>query len=406
MSTSSSSLPSSSRASLVHPFSLTVDRSRTKEFRALVQSLSLKRKRPPSPYDDDEKQSDPSPPPPPPSILPPPPPPSSRFTLSALHLRRAISDLHRLLLTQQRAYLNVHRFLSSASPMTEAERDQLETTVASAAVECAAKIEELKGKEDEEEEEGEGGEGEEGLGGGGEVGDDLRRHRECLVLSLYDALRAVTAVLQGMKEQRRRQQREEAETLHPVRFRDEAEYRRRKGLAPQAAPDSAERKEEEEGGEQLRKPAPDAAALQQPTTKWARLAAATQPRPVSPSSPSSSSSSSASAADGSQLASPELVQENAELLSSLSSDLDAMKVAESKASEVAQLLSLFHSKVLQQSEQIDRIEDATITSTAFVERGVDQLRKAASKGASFRLMVLFMILTLSFSLLFLDYLYD
>ena len=285
--------------------------------------------------------------------------------------------------------------------MTEGERDRLETTVAAAAVECAAKIEQLKAKEDEGAEEGEDEEAE-----GDEVGADLRHHRDCIILSLYDGLRGVTAVLQGMKEQRRRQQREEAETLHPVKFRDEAEYRRRKGLAPQPTEDSAEGKEEP--GDTGATSKTDAAAVEAPTAKWARLAAPTQPRAAAaaPSAPPSPSSLSASPAIDRSLSSPELVLENAELLSSLSSNLDAMKVAESKASEVAQLLSLFHSKVLQQSEQIDRIEDQTITSTAYVERGVEQLRKAASKGASFRLMVLFMILTLSFSLLFLDYLYD
>ena len=410
-----SSLPLSSRSSLVHPFSLTIDRGRTKEFRALVHTHALthKRKRSPSSssssssYDDDDEQKHAESSPPPPSILPPPPPPPSPFTLSALHLRRAILDLHALLHRQQRDYLNLHRFLSSSSPMTDAERDQLESTVAAAAVECAAKIEELKGREEEEEE----GEGEEEA----EVGEDLRRHRECIILSLYDALRGVTAVLQGMKEQRRRQQKEEAETLHPVRFRDEAEYRRRKGLPPDTAADSAERKEgkeevkeEEEKGSVERREA--AAAVEMPAAKWARLAAPpSQPRPssVSPPSPSLSSTSTGSAAAvGGEYEPAELALENAALLSSLSSELDALKVAESKASEVAQLLSLFHSKVLQQAEQIDRIEDQTVTSTQLVERGVAELRKAASKGASFRLMVLFMILTLSFSLLFLDYLYD
>ena len=185
------SMSSARSSSIVHPFRLAVDRGRTKEFRALVQDVERKRKR----DDDGDYKAPPArdgepPVSRPPAILPSPPPPPSRFTQSALHLRRAIMDLHTLLLSQQRAYLNVHRFLSSssASSMTEAERDQLEATVAAAAVECAAKIEELKEQnklgshsdEDEEEEDEEEGDGWDG--------EDLQRHRGCIVLWLYDAL--------------------------------------------------------------------------------------------------------------------------------------------------------------------------------------------------------------------------
>ena len=230
----------------------------------------------------------------------------------------------------------------------------------------------------------------------------------------------MTAVLQQMKEQRRRQQKEEAETLHPMRFRDEAEYRRRKGQPnPQPSTPPSTDVNAAQGKGAMEEEVKDE-ALEAPAAKWARIAAAGTKQPAvatSKASASSSASSSSSTAavlppsplaessSVAELASPELALENAVLLDSLSSDLDALHVAESKANEVAQLLSLFHSRVLQQSEQIDRIEDNTISSIALVERGVEQLRKAASKGASFRIMVLFMILVLSFSLLFLDYLY-
>ena len=61
--------------------------------------------------------------------------------------------------------------------------------------------------------------------------------------------------------------------------------------------------------------------------------------------------------------------------------------------------------MLEQSEQIERIEGNVVDSVALIERSVEQLRKAASRGASFRMMVMFMILLLSFCLLFLDWYY-
>ena len=430
-------MSTSARSSLIHPFSLTIDRGRTKEFRSLVQQHERKRKRDDA---EDEKEraapdgrglpassvalssSSTT------SILPPAPVPPSAFTQSALYIRQGIVDLHRLLQSQQRDYLNVHRFLSSSSSMSDAERDRLEGAVAAAAVECAAKIEELKRKEEDGENDENDGEEE-----AEEEGEDLRHHREYIILSLYDALREVTEVLQRMKEQRRRQQKEEAETLHPIKFRDENEYRRRTKHADKQphstdarAPEEKKAGEERRGSEKEEKV--DAkedgrTELEAPAAKWARLAAhKSEPSRASQSQSASSSSSSSTSSTSSAFveaappsspsssspsyASPELAMENAALLDALSSNLDALRVAESKASQVGALLQLFHSRVLQQSEQIERIEDNAVSATALVERGVEQLRKAASRGASFRIMVLFMILTLSFSLLFLDFLYD
>ncbi len=43
------------------------------------------------------------------------------------------------------------------------------------------------------------------------------------------------------------------------------------------------------------------------------------------------------------------------------------------------------------------------TGTLHVHSGIAQLKKAAQRGVTFRMMILFMILMLSFSLLFLDW---
>ena len=55
-----------------------------------------------------------------------------------------------------------------------------------------------------------------------------------------------------------------------------------------------------------------------------------------------------------------------------------------------------HTRELEQSEQIEGNKSNVVDSVSVVERGVEQLRKAANRGASFRMMVMFMILLLSF----------
>ena len=357
------------------------------------------------------------------SLLPPIIPPSA-FTQSALLIRQSIADVHRLLLSQQRDYLDPHRHLTSVqSQMTDADRDTLEQTVARSITAIARQLDTLKeatappppslsalldaalSSQPLQSAEVHAG--------------SVWVHRGEVVLSLYDELKRVTEWMARMKDERRRQKQEEAETMHPASFRQ---------FGAAAADGKEERKEasmagmgkgKEEKKEEVKQNSQTDGAVAT-TNQWARLAqqnehspapTATTPTLTSAARPTThletddASSSSSAVADAPPVFSQQLEQENAQLFSSLSTHLSQLQQAESTASSISHLLTLFHTRVLEQSEQIERIEGNVVDSVALVERGVEQLRKAASRGASFRMMVMFMILLLSFCLLFLDWYY-
>jgi syntaxin 18 len=96
-------------------------------------------------------------------------------------------------------------------------------------------------------------------------------------------------------------------------------------------------------------------------------------------------------------------QENAVLMHELDGNLDQMRQAESKMHEIVNMLSLFSTKVLEQSETIDCIYDEAVESSSHVRMGNQQLRKALERGVNNRLVTLFALLLASFSLLFLDW---
>ena len=62
--------------------------------------------------------------------------------------------------------------------------------------------------------------------------------------------------------------------------------------------------------------------------------------------------------------------------------------------------------MLQQETEIERIAAAVIGSTENVKDANDQIRGAIQRNAGFRVWVLFFLLVLSFSLLFLDWYND
>ena len=399
-----------------------VEKARTNEFRELVQrhaQLNHRKRK----LEADNTANHTSPPSPPSfdaaaaSILAPITPPSA-FTQSALLIRQSISDIQRLLQSQQRDYLDTHRHLTSAqSRMSDADRDTLELTLARSIAAIAQQLDSLKqattpppptlsalfdaalSSEPLQSAEVHAG--------------SVWAHRSEVVLCLYDELRRVTEFMARMKDERRRQKQEQADTMHPPSFRQYSAHAGEKEEKRQDAAKSGKEEKVEENAEKRKQDSKSGIVTN--TNQWARLAqhddhkAATQPPAVvlsaRPASTIAADDSASLATEAPPVFSQQLEQENAQLFSSLSTNLSQLHQAESSASSIAQLLSLFHSRVLEQSEQIERIEGNVVDSVALVERGVEQLRKAASRGASFRMMVMFMILLLSFCLLFLDWYY-
>lgn len=95
--------------------------------------------------------------------------------------------------------------------------------------------------------------------------------------------------------------------------------------------------------------------------------------------------------------------ENVLLLQSLETNLDSMKTAEKKLLEISEMLTMFATKIEQQSETIDMIESNVLDTNLNIETGIEHIKKAVAKSAQGTQFNIFVLLVMSFSLLFLDW---
>lgn len=98
--------------------------------------------------------------------------------------------------------------------------------------------------------------------------------------------------------------------------------------------------------------------------------------------------------------------ENEHLYNELNSISDEVRQMESKVVHIAELQELFTEKVLQQEKDIERISETVVGSTENMRDANEQLRQAIQRNAGLRVWVLFFLLVMSFSLLFLDWYND
>eukprot|EP00118_Oscarella_pearsei_P010675 m.66825 g.66825 ORF g.66825 m.66825 type:complete len:302 (+) comp35409_c0_seq23:10-915(+) len=96
-------------------------------------------------------------------------------------------------------------------------------------------------------------------------------------------------------------------------------------------------------------------------------------------------------------------QENAQLLEELTTTVDEVRQLEGKVVEISKLQEFFTEKVLQQSSDIEHVHGVSVESTENVQEGNEQLREAIKNNASFRVWILFFLVVLSMTLLFLDW---
>lgn len=98
--------------------------------------------------------------------------------------------------------------------------------------------------------------------------------------------------------------------------------------------------------------------------------------------------------------------ENDLLYNELNSLSDEVKQMEGKVVHIAELQELFTEKVLQQEKDIDRISNIVVATTDDMKDANEQIRQAIQRNAGLRVYVLFFLLVMSFSLLFLDWYND
>lgn len=96
-------------------------------------------------------------------------------------------------------------------------------------------------------------------------------------------------------------------------------------------------------------------------------------------------------------------RENAALFEEMSSVSEEVGQIEGKVMEIAKLQETFTEKVLEQEKDIDRIEQVVVGSTENIKEGNEEIRQAMKNSAGFRVYILFFLLLLTLSLLFLDW---
>jgi len=113
--------------------------------------------------------------------------------------------------------------------------------------------------------------------------------------------------------------------------------------------------------------------------------------------------------DSNQALSPEEMQlferENEKMLEDLMSLKDDVQQIESKVVKIAELQQIFTEKVLQQKDDIELISSNAVGASENIKDGNEEIREAIQNRASIRVYILFFLLVMAFTLLFLDW-YD
>ncbi|RNA10850.1 syntaxin-18 [Brachionus plicatilis] len=102
----------------------------------------------------------------------------------------------------------------------------------------------------------------------------------------------------------------------------------------------------------------------------------------------------------------ELEKENEMLFDNLSMQTDELKKIESQVVEVSRLTQIFTENIVSQVETVDRIQKSTFETNSNLALGNENIKEAMKKNAALRLWILFIIIVLSFTLLFLDWFND
>lgn len=98
-----------------------------------------------------------------------------------------------------------------------------------------------------------------------------------------------------------------------------------------------------------------------------------------------------------------LEEENTRLYDELNSMAEQVKQIEGKVVEISELQKQFADKVIEQDEDVQRIASTMVHATENVRDANEQLRQAMQNSAGLRVVILFVLIVLSFSLLFLDW---
>lgn len=99
-------------------------------------------------------------------------------------------------------------------------------------------------------------------------------------------------------------------------------------------------------------------------------------------------------------------KENSLLFNELNSLTEEVKQIQGRVVKIAELQQVLTEKVLDQEKDIERISTTTVSATENIREGNEQLRQALQSNSGFRIAIIFFILVLFFTILFLDWYND
>ncbi|CAL7941673.1 unnamed protein product [Xylocopa violacea] len=286
----------------------------------------------------------------------------STFFIKAQGVVGQISRLQEFLLENRKAYLNFSNYLSNVSSMTDANRDEIDIGAQKIMGSCSQLIKELKREIAQS-----------------DVSPQNLEHREIMLLLIEDYLKKVCKIYSEQKA---------------IRVKRAMEIRKIAKLELDTKPINKQLKCETKK--------PSSSSNDKVDDKENKLG----------SNDSSPMKIQELNGDVNMLSyeeeiSPEDIQlfeaENEQLYNELNTLTEEVKQIETKVVHIAELQEIFTEKVLDQDKDLDRLMTTVVGSTENVKEANEQIRQAIQRNAGLRVWILFFLLVMSFSLLFLDW---
>ena len=282
----------------------------------------------------------------------------STFCVKAHAVVMQISKLREFLLENRKAYLNFSNYLSAAPHMTDAERDEIDLGAQRIMSTCSQLVKDLKRE----------------IAASTEITQQNIEHREIMLLLIEDYLKNVCKIYSEQKAMRVKKAMEMRRISRLQADQPSATVTKKSALN---AVDSADDNDTKNGSNES-----SPMKIQEINDDVNTM---TYEEELS--------------AEDIQM----FESENEQLYSELNTMTEEVKQIESKVVHIAELQEIFTEKVLDQDKDLDKLMTTVVGSTENVKEANEQIRQAIQRNAGLRVWILFFLLVISFSLLFLDW---
>ncbi|XP_076243077.1 syntaxin 18 [Calliopsis andreniformis] len=283
----------------------------------------------------------------------------SLFSIKAQSVVTQISKLREFLLENRKAYLNFSNYISNMPSMTDADRDEIDVGAQKIMSTCSQLIKDLRREIADS-----------------KVSPQNLEHREIMLLLIEDYLKNVCKIYSEQKAMRVKRAMEIRKIAKLEIERKPKKPLEIKGPSPTVNENVEDRETKVDSNN-------------------------SSPMKVQ------EINGDVNALMYEEEISPEDIQvfeaENEQLYNELNTVVEEVKQIESKVVHIAELQEIFTEKVLDQDKDLDRLMTTVAGSTENVKEANEQIRQAIQRNAGLRVWILFFLLVMSFSLLFLDW---